>query len=298
MKKRDYGWLVSFPFFAVHIAAVAGVVVLGWSWKGFALAVASYYIRMFAVTGAYHRYFSHRTYRTSRWFQLVLAIFAQTSLQKGALWWAAHHRDHHKYSDTKKDPHSWREEGFWWSHVGWILSRDTEETDYKNIADLARFPELRWLNTYHLVPGVVLGFATFFIGGWHAFVWAFLVGTSMLWHGTFAINSFAHWWGRRRYVTTDDSKNSFLLALLCMGEGWHNNHHYYARSVRQGFFWWEIDCTYYILRLFSAVGLIWDLHVPSKKVLEGNVEHGRPVAKRQDGSLAPADVATAEAAAE
>jgi stearoyl-CoA desaturase (delta-9 desaturase) len=295
MKKRDYGWLVSTPFFGVHVAAVVGVALLGWSWKGFALAMAFYYIRMFAVTGAYHRYFSHRTYRTSRWFQLVLAVFAQTSLQKGALWWAAHHRDHHKYSDTKQDPHSWREDGFWWSHVGWILSRKTEETDFKKISDLARFPELRWLNTYHLVPGVVFAFTTWLVGGWFAFVWAFLVSTSLLWHGTFSINSFSHWWGRRRYTTTDDSRNSFIFAILCMGEGWHNNHHYYPRSVRQGFFWWEIDCTYYVLRALSAVGLIWDLHVPSQKVLEGNIEHGRPVQKRApEAELAP----TAEAAAE
>ncbi|MBX3202399.1 MAG: acyl-CoA desaturase [Labilithrix sp.] len=305
MKKRHYGWVVSAPFFAVHVAAIAGVAVLGWSWKGFALAMALYFIRMFGVTGAYHRYFSHRTYRTSRWFQFVLAWLAQTSFQKGALWWAAHHRDHHKYSDTKLDPHSWREEGFWWSHVGWILSRNTEETDFKKIGDLARYPELRWLNTYHLVPGVLLGVGLWLAGGWHALVWGLFVSTSLLWHGTFAINSLAHWWGRRRYPTTDDSKNSLALALVTMGEGWHNNHHYYPRSVRQGFFWWEIDCTYYILRALSVVGLVWDLHVPPKAVLEGNIDAGRPRAVRAPiGAALPALNAlpeperTAEAAAE
>jgi stearoyl-CoA desaturase (delta-9 desaturase) len=299
MKKRDLGWLVSTPFFGVHIIAVVGVYMLGWSWSGFGLAMALYFVRMFGVTGAYHRYFSHRTYRTSRWFQFVLAVLAQTSFQKGVLWWGAHHRDHHKYSDTKLDPHSWREDGFWWSHVGWILSRDTEETDYKKIGDLARYPELRWLNTYHLVPGVVLGVSLWLIGSWHALVWGLFVSTSLLWHGTFSINSLAHWWGRRRYETTDDSKNSLALALITMGEGWHNNHHYYPRSVRQGFFWWEIDCTYYVLKALSVVGLVWDLHVPPESVRDGNLAAGRPKGIHPSIPLpAPEVVAGAEAAAE
>ncbi len=297
MKKRGYGWLVTAPFWGVHVAAVVGVAMLGWSWKGFALAMALYFIRMFGVTGAYHRYFSHRTYRTSRWFQFVLAWLAQSSLQKGALWWAAHHRDHHKYSDTVKDPHSFREAGFWYSHIGWILSRDTEDTDMKRVSDLARYPELVWLNEYHFVPGVLLGIGLWLVGGWHALVWGLFVSTTLLWHGTFSINSLAHWWGRRRYTTTDDSKNSFLLALITMGEGWHNNHHYYQRSTRQGFFWWEIDCTYYILRALSAVGLVWDLHSPPKAVLEGNIDAGRPRAARGD-AVVPEPAPTAEAAAE
>jgi stearoyl-CoA desaturase (Delta-9 desaturase) len=252
------------------------------------------------VTGAYHRYFSHRTYRTSRAFQFVLAVLAQTTFQKGVLWWGAHHRDHHKYSDTKLDPHSWREDGFWWSHVGWILSRKTEETNFKNISDLARYPELRWLNHYHLVPGLVMSVGLFLVGGWHAVVWGTFVSTSLVWHGTFSINSLAHWWGRRRYETSDDSKNSLILALITMGEGWHNNHHYYPRSTRQGFFWWEIDCTYYILRALAAVGLVWDLHSPSESVRAGNLEAGRPKAVRAPISLQPSvePETIAEAAAE
>jgi len=297
MKKRGYGWLVSAPFWGVHIAAVVGVALLGWSWKGFALAMALYFIRMFGVTGAYHRYFAHRTYRTSRWFQFCLAWLAQSSLQKGALWWGAHHRDHHKYSDTKLDPHSWREEGFWWSHVGWILSTETEDTNFKNIPDLARYKELRWLNTWHLVPGVLLAIGLYLVGSWHALVWGFFVSTTLLWHGTFSINSLAHWWGRRRYKTTDDSKNSLALALITMGEGWHNNHHYYPRSTAQGFFWWEIDCTYYILWGLSKVGLVWDLHTPPKAVLEGNIEAGRPTAKKVVNLPVPV-VATAETTSE
>ena len=228
---------------------------------------------MFGVTGGYHRYFSHRTYRTSRAFQFVLAVLAQTSVQKGALWWAAHHRDHHKYSDTPKDPHSCRDDGFWWSHVGWILSRETEETDYKKIRDLARYPELRWLNNVARRAGrrarrralsrrrlarARLGLLRLDDAALARHV-----------HDQLAL---AHGGARRRYTTTDDSKNNPVLALVTMGEGWHNNHHYYPRSVRQGFFWWEIDLTYYVLRALAAVGLVWDLHVPSQKVLAGDLE--------------------------
>jgi stearoyl-CoA desaturase (delta-9 desaturase) len=271
MKKRDFGWLVSLPFYAVHATALVGVAFMGFSWSGVALALGLYYLRMFGVTGGYHRYFSHRTYRTSRAFQFVLAVLAQSSVQKGALWWAAHHRDHHKYSDTPKDPHSYRDYGFWYSHVGWILSSETEETDYARISDLSRYPELRWLNKWHAVPGIALAVALFFIGGWHALLWGFFVSTTLLWHGTFTINSLSHIWGKRRYATTDDSKNNPVLAIVTMGEGWHNNHHYYPRSVRQGFRWWQIDMTYYILRSLAVVGIVWDLHVPSQKVIDGDV---------------------------
>jgi stearoyl-CoA desaturase (Delta-9 desaturase) len=270
--KREYHWVASIPFFLVHVIAVVGVALLGWSWKGFALAIALYYIRMFGVTGGYHRYFSHRTYRTSRAFQFVLAVLAQSSLQKGALWWAAHHRDHHKFSDTPKDPHSYRNEGFWHSHVGWILQKDTEDTDYKKISDLARYPELRWLNKYHAVPGIVLGVALWLIGSWPALVWGLFVSTSLLWHGTFTINSLSHKFGNRRYDTSDDSKNNWLLALVTMGEGWHNNHHHYQRSCAQGFFWWEVDITFYLLKALSWVGLVWDIQTAPAKIKDGSAK--------------------------
>ena len=296
MKKRDFGWLVSLPFYAVHVAAVVGVALVGFSWKGVALALALYYVRMFGVTGGYHRYFSHRTYRTSRAFQFFLAALAQSSVQKGALWWAAHHRDHHKYSDTPKDPHSYRDYGFWYSHVGWILSSETEETDYARISDLARYPELRWLNNWHVVPALVLAVGLWLVGSWPALVWGFFVSTTFLWHGTFTINSLSHMWGKRRYNTTDDSKNNPILAIVTMGEGWHNNHHYYPRSVRQGFRWWQIDMTYYVLRALAVVGIVWDLHLPSQKVIDGDVEikGDKPVraarAARAPAPLADADV--------
>jgi stearoyl-CoA desaturase (delta-9 desaturase) len=271
MSKARYGWNLTLPFLAVHVGAVAGVAVLGLSLRGALLAVGLYYVRMFGVTAGYHRYFAHRTYRTSRPVQFLLAFLAQTSMQKGALWWAAHHRGHHKHADTPADVHSFRDYGFFYAHVGWILSRDTEATEWERIPDLKRYPELVWLNEWHLVPGLLFALATFALGGWHGLVWGFFVSTTAVWHGTFFINSLAHCFGRRRYPTTDDSRNSLLLSLLTLGEGWHNNHHFYARSARQGFFWWELDITYYVLRAMSALGLVWDMQVPSEKVKAGEL---------------------------
>lgn len=267
---RRIDWLGSIPFFGVHVAAVVGIAWLGWSWSGFALAIALYYVRMFGVTAGYHRYFSHRTFRTSRGFQLVLALLAMTSVQKGVLWWASHHRVHHKFSDQPDDVHSVARNGFLWGHVGWILSRRYKDTDMNRVRDLARYSELRWLDRWPVLPGVALALTTFAVGSWWGLVWGFFVSTTLLWHGTFTINSLSHLYGRRRYVTGDESRNSLVLALITMGEGWHNNHHYYQRATNQGFFWWELDLSYYILRLLSVFGVVWDLHTPPEHVLSAN----------------------------
>jgi stearoyl-CoA desaturase (Delta-9 desaturase) len=256
---RVYFNALTIPYWGVHILALLGIALTGFSWWGLALALICYAPRMFFITGAYHRYFSHRSFKTSRWFQFVLAFGATCTAQKGPLWWAAHHRLHHKLSDEPGDLHSVKQSGFWWSHHGWILSNDLEGTDLSRIKDFAKYRELRWLNTWWIVPPVAVGTATFFIGGFHALVWAFAVSQVLCWHGTFTINSLSHLWGGKRYATTDDSRNNFVLALITMGEGWHNNHHHYQVSARQGFFWWEIDCTYYVLRLLAAVGLVWDV---------------------------------------
>ncbi len=265
---RKLDWVKSIPFYAVHAIAIAGIAWMGWSWSGLALAVALYYVRMFGVTAGYHRYFSHRAFRTSRAFQLVLAVLAMTSVQKGVLWWASHHRVHHRLSDLPGDVHSVKLEGFWQSHVGWILCRKYQGTDLDKVKDLAKYPELRWLNRFYVVPALAFAVGLFVVGSWWALLWGFFVSTTLLWHGTFTINSLSHVFGRRRYATTDESRNNAFLALLTMGEGWHNNHHYYQRAANQGFYWWEIDLTYYVLRLLQALGIVWDVHTPPRHVLE------------------------------
>ena len=247
----------------VHVAAALGAIWF-WSWGGVALALGSYFARMVVVTAAYHRYFSHKSFKTSRPFQFLLAIGAQTAGQKGVIWWASHHRWHHKHSDTTRDVHSARRRGFWYAHIGWVLSSNWSDTEPALVKDLERFPELRFLNrsVMDIVPMVALGLAFLLLGGLQAFVWGFLVSSVLVWHGSFVINSLAHLIGRRRYETSDDSRNSFLLAVLTSGEGWHNNHHRFPTSARQGLRWWEIDVTYYALWLLARLGLIWDLRRP------------------------------------
>ena len=274
--------VTSLPFFAVHLLAL-GVFFVGFKWWYVGVALALYVVRMFAITAVYHRYFSHRAFKTSRWFQFVLAFIGTTATQKGPLWWAAHHRDHHKYSDTDLDIHSPVKRSLWWSHVGWILCKKYDSTNLERIKDFAKYPELRWLNKYFLVPPVLLALALFLIGGLPLALWGFCVSTVFLWHGTFTINSLSHIFGSVRYQTTDESKNNWLLAIITLGEGWHNNHHYYMSTANQGFFWWEIDVSYYTLRVMSWLGLVWDLRTPPKHIRDAYKTTARP----QLASVAP-----------
>ena len=277
--RRKYFGPAALPYWGIHVAAIAGVAVLGWSWRGLALALVLYVPRMFFVTGAYHRYFSHRSFKTSRWFQFVLGLGAVLTGQRGPLWWAAHHRTHHKLSDAPGDLHSVRQSGFLWAHQGWILSAELEATDMARIKDFAKYPELVWLDRWWHLPLAAFAAATFALGGWTGLIWGFCVGQVLCWHATYTINSLAHVWGARRYDTTDDSRNNLVLALLTMGEGWHNNHHHYQSSARQGFFWWEVDATYYALRALAAVGLIWDL-----RGVPGHIRD-RAAARAPDGPI-------------
>jgi len=262
-------WARSVPFLGVHLAALAAPLVAPLTWELALLVAGSYLVRMFAITAGYHRYFSHRAYRTGRAMQFLLALLGTTASQKGPLWWAAHHRDHHRYSDGPEDVHSPVRRGFWWSHLGWILSARYEETPLDRVKDLARFPELRWLDRHWLLASVATGAGFFLAGGWPALFWGFFAGTVLLWHGTFAINSLAHVFGRRRYQTGDESRNNLLLAVVTLGEGWHNNHHHFPGSANQGFFWWEVDVSFYVLRLLSALGLVSGLRRPPEEVRRG-----------------------------
>jgi stearoyl-CoA desaturase (delta-9 desaturase) len=292
-------WVRCLPFVVLH-AGCLGVIWVGWSPFAVGVAVALYFLRMFAVTGIYHRYFSHKTYRTSRAGQFLLALWGGTTVQRGALWWAGHHRHHHQHSDEPADAHSPHVHGFWWSHLGWITSRRNFPTDYSKVPDLARFPELVWLNRFDTVVPILFATTLYVAGrllevrvpglgttGGQLLTWGFFVSTTALFHGTSCINSMAHLMGRRRFDTGDDSRNSFLLTLITLGEGWHNNHHRYQASARNGFYWWEIDPTYYGLKLLSWTGLIRDLKpVPASVLAEGaRPRHAASVSAAQRAAL-------------
>jgi stearoyl-CoA desaturase (delta-9 desaturase) len=254
-------------YWGIHAASLL-VFVVGAPLEAVLLCVATYAIRVFGITGGYHRYFAHKSFKTSRVFQFVLAWLACSATQKGPLWWAGTHRRHHRYADAPGDPHSPRE-GFYYAHQGWVFDSKWEGTPSDAMRDFAAYPELVWLNRYHWVPPLVLAVACYGIGGFAGLVWGFAVSTTLLWHATYSVNSFAHIFGRRRYETGDTSRNNWLVALLTFGEGWHNNHHYYMASVRQGFFWWEIDVTYYVLRGLAALGIVWDLRLPTEAIVDG-----------------------------
>ncbi|MBL9198990.1 MAG: acyl-CoA desaturase [Opitutaceae bacterium] len=273
-------WIRCIPFIVLHLGCL-GVIWTGASAFAIGAAIVLYVVRMFAVTGIYHRYFSHKTYSTSRVGQFLLALWGGTTVQRGALWWAYHHRHHHQHSDEPEDAHSPHVHGFWWSHIGWITSRRNFPTDYSTIKDLAKYPELVWLNRFDTVVPLAFALAIFGLGAaletwapslgtdrWQMLVWGFFVSTTFLFHGTSCINSMAHLMGRRRFNTSDDSRNSFILAVICLGEGWHNNHHRYQSSTRNGFYWWEIDPTYYGLKMLSWTGLIWGLKPVPKSIME------------------------------
>jgi stearoyl-CoA desaturase (delta-9 desaturase) len=268
---NELDWVPTTVYWGIHVLAL-GVLLVGPSKIDLLLFACTFWPRIFFITGGYHRYFSHKTYKTSRPFQLVLAFFGTSCVQKGPLWWASLHRHHHRYSDQPDDVHSPRK-GFWWSHQAWIEHPDWQATRLEYIPDFAKYPELQFLNKWHVLGPATLIALCIAVGGLSGFLWGFCLSTTLLWHSTYTINSLSHRWGRARYETGDDSRNNWVLALLTLGEGWHNNHHRYQAAARNGFYWWEVDITYYVLRGLAALGLVWDLRpVPASVLSEGRGE--------------------------
>jgi stearoyl-CoA desaturase (delta-9 desaturase) len=239
------------------------------------VGVILYLTRGFGLTAGYHRYFGHRSFKTSRLTQFLLALLGTMACQKGVLWWAGLHRIHHEESDGPEDIHSPVRHGFWWSHLGWFLCPQFEAAPFHRIQDFARYPELRWLNRFWLAPPAALAGALLLLGGWNMFLIGFCLSTVALYHATYCINSVTHLFGTRPFATRDSSRNNALVAAITLGEGWHNNHHYYMSCANQGFRWWEIDMTYWGLRLMELAGVVWDVRRPPEHVLEAGRRRGQ-----------------------
>lgn len=267
ISRRSYASFAAFV--GMHIACF-GVFWTGFTTEAVIMAVTLYVARVFGITGGFHRLFAHRTYKTSRVFQFIMAFLGQMSMQRGMIWWAAKHREHHRDSDMPVDAHSPVQHGFWFSHCGWVFNEEASKADYDRVPDLTAFPELVWLDKHKYMPGVLTAIMCYLIGGMPGLIVGFFWSTVAVYHATFFINSLAHVYGKARYLTGDESKNSMLLGLIALGEGWHNNHHYYMASARNGFMWWEIDITYYILKMLSVFGIVWDLKQPPERVLKGD----------------------------
>ena len=265
---RPIAWVASIPYFTVHLVALVSLFYVDYSWKLFLICMASYFLRMFGITAGYHRYFAHRSYKLNRFWQFWMAVLAQSAMQRGVLWWAGYHREHHKHSDQEDDLHSPKQDGFWWSHLGWFLAKDQDKTDFSLTQDFAKFPELIFLEKYYYLPAVFYAVTLYLLGGVQVLMWGFFISSVLTWQATSTINSLSHIFGSQRYKTTDTSRNNFLLAILTLGEGWHNNHHTYMTSANQGFYWWEWDPTYYILKALSWVGITKDLRRAPLDTLE------------------------------
>lgn len=271
--------IIRFRIFLVHFATL-GVFFVPWNGRIVLWAAITYFFRVFAWEAGSHRYFSHRSYKTSRVFQSVLAVLAAASGQRGPIWWAASHRAHHRTSDTPDDPHSPVHRGFWHAHLGWVLDSGNADTNLDHAKDLARFPELVWINKYHYVFPYILLLAIFCVGqytnafgatgqGLAATFWIFFLSTVLSLHATFAVNTLTHGIkpgliNQRRYATDDTTTNNWLLCIPTMGASWHNNHHRYMNAARAGFHWWQLDLAYLVLRVLAALRIVWDLKaVPS-----------------------------------
>lgn len=282
MQSTEFSWVRMMPYLLLHLACFAAFWT-GVSTTALVVCLALFWIRMFAITAFYHRYFAHHSYKTNRFWQFIFALLGNMAAQRGPLWWAGHHRAHHQYSDQEQDLHSPVQRGFWWSHIGWLTCNASFQTQTKRIKDFAKFPEIRWLDRYDNFAPLLLMLMLYIGGellaayapelgtnGPQLLVWGFIISTVILFHSTVTINSLGHVWGKRRFNTKDDSRNNAFLALLTLGEGWHNNHHRWAVSTRQGFYWWEIDITYMILKAMSWVGIVRDLNpVPAHVLKEG-----------------------------
>lgn len=279
---KEIDWPRVIPYIGLHIGLVF-IFFVGYSHIALTIFIAMYVIRMFAITGFYHRYFSHKTFKTSRLVQFFFAVIGASAVQRGPIWWASHHRRHHVHSDTNYDQHSPKTHNFFWSHTGWFLTKSNFLTETKWVRELSNYPELRFIDRFDSIIPILTCILLYSLGeiisyyypltnitGWQLVVWGFVLSTVVLYHSTFLINSASHLWGKKRYKTNDGSKNNFILAILTFGEGWHNNHHHYPGSAKQGFYWWEIDITFYMLKIMSIFGIIWDLKTVSSNVRESN----------------------------
>jgi stearoyl-CoA desaturase (delta-9 desaturase) len=238
-------------------------------WAYLALWAVSHFSRAIGLTLAFHRYFAHRAFQMHRVARFLWTLVGTAAMQKGPLWWAGHHVNHHRYADRDGDPHSPAVSGFYYAHIGWFLNdakHDHLAPSNPVLRDFGSVPEIAWLERFYAVPPLVLAIALFAIGGAPWVVWGFCVPTVTLAHSTFAINTINHMFGSRRFHTRDESRNNALTAFFAAGEGWHNNHHRYQRAARNGFYWWEFDATWYVIRAMAAVRLAWNVQPVPERV--------------------------------
>lgn len=269
-----------------HLGAL-GVFFTGVSEVAVMAMIAYYILRGFGITAGFHRLLAHRSYKAGRLTQFMISLAGSLAVQGGPLWWVAHHRAHHRYTETDKDIHSPRTKGFWKAHIGWMGSPESFNENGAGARDLHQYPELKFLQRHYALLVLGQGAIIFGIGaliGWlwptsetsglQFLTWVYFLGTVLLWHATFMVNSVCHTWGGRPFDAKDDSTNNWLVVILALGEGWHNNHHKFANSARHGLKWWQFDLTWCGLLLLSKLRLVSDLKTPHEQVLADALAEG------------------------
>jgi len=270
---------VTLPFVGV-LAAIVLLWGVAFDWIHLAIMAFMYVITAIGITVGYHRYFTHRSFRTNRAVEAVLAALGSMAMEGPVLTWAAVHRSHHQHSDHDDDPHSphghgatwWGMlRGMWHAHMGWMLSGTRRGLD-RYVVDLQADPLVRWMSRRWwlwvfvglALPAALGGLLTqSWLGVLLGFIWGGPVRVFLVHHVTWSINSVCHIWGTRPFRSRDESRNNVVFGVLALGEGWHNNHHAFPTSARHGLRWWQLDVSYLVIRGLALVGLAHDIRTPS-----------------------------------
>ncbi len=249
-------WSIIIYMAAIHFVALFALIPSNFNWHAIAVAFVLYWITGgLGITLGFHRLVSHRSFQTPKWLEYCLVFCGTLACQGGPIEWIGLHRIHHKFSDTEPDPHD-SNKGFWWSHMGWMLSQNPSSKEVPRFTqDIINDPVYQFFQKYFIPIQVVLGLILYSFGGWPFVIWAIFVRLVVVFHCTWFVNSATHKFGYQSYESEDNSKNCWWVALLTFGEGWHNNHHAYQYSARHGLRWWEIDLTWMTISLLQSLGL-------------------------------------------
>jgi len=277
---RRFDWVNVAYFATIH--AIAFTAFWHFSWTGLALALLGWWVSgSLGICFTFHRLLTHRGFRVPKPVEYLGTAFGMLASEGGAISWVAMHRIHHAKSDKPGQDIHTPKDGFWWSHMGWIvcdLGRERREMERRYAPELVADPVHRLLNRIHLVPNILVGLALYAWGGWSLVVWGVFVRLVITLHGTWLVNSATHVWGYRTWNTNEDSRNLWWVGLLAWGEGWHNTHHAFQRSARHGLEWWEFDATWLVIRSLAAIGLVKDIHLLPKNAERFRIRRDEPEA--------------------
>ncbi|BCL34015.1 acyl-CoA desaturase [Nostoc sp. MS1] len=261
-------WINVLFFTSFHAVALLAPWFFSWSALGL-LLVLHWLFGSIGICLGYHRLLSHKSFQVPKWLEYAIATIGALAMQGGPIFWIGGHRQHHAHTeDVHLDPYS-SQRGFWWSHMLWIMYPRSEFFDYeiyqKYAPDLARQPFYRWLDRYFLLLQIPLGLVLYALGGWSFVIYGVVVRAVLLWHSTWFVNSATHMWGYRTFDADDNARNLWWVSIVTYGEGWHNNHHTYPNVAKAGFQWWEIDVTWWSIKLLQTLGLAKKVVLPPTK---------------------------------